>query len=178
MNPLVRIGAIVAFTIAPLAGCKTGPASTMQVKTSGGQVAGMARFKTYSHEENLTPPPGYATGRMTPELLEKVRVQIDVHLQKKGYVVAPPGTGELVVRISWGIRTVLQEPTGAAANAGAPGQADQVGKLVIDVYERANNSELFHGFAKDEIHSRDVNGTKVATAVDLLLEPVPRAEAR
>ena len=183
MNRRSRIGAVVAFATAlfaplSLGACKTGPAATMQVKTSGAQVAAMARFTTYSHEENLTPPPGYATGRMTPELLEKVRMQIDAHLQKKGYVLAPPGTGELVVRIAWGVRTVLQEPTGAAAKAGAPAQVDQVGKLVVDVYERANNSELFHGFAKDEIHSRDVNGTKVATAVDLLLEPVPTTGAR
>lgn len=160
------------------AACKTGPASTMQVKTVSGQVADMARFATYAHEENLTPPPGYATGRMTPELLEKVRQQLDAGLAKKGYTVAPPGTGEMVVRISWGIRTVLHEPTGAAATAGAPTQADQVGKLVVDVYERGKDVPLFHGFAKDEIHSRDVNGDKVATAVELLLEPVPARPAR
>lgn len=158
--------------------CKTGPAGTMQVKTVSGQAADMARFATYSHEENLTPPPGYATGRMTPELLEKVRAQLDAGLAKKGYTVAPPGAGEMVVRIAWGIRTILHEPTGAAATAGAPTQADQVGKLMIDVYERGKDVPLFHGFAKDEIHSRDVDGAKVATAVELLLEPVPARAAR
>lgn len=158
--------------------CKTGPAGTMQVKTVSGQVADMARFRTYSHEENLTPPPGYATGRMTPELLDKVRLHLDAELAKKGYAVAPPGTGEMVVRIAWGIRTVLHEPTGAAATAGAPTQAEQVGKLVVDVYERGKDVALFHGFAKDEIHARDVNGDKVATAVELLLEPVPARATR
>lgn len=142
----------------------------MQVKTNSAVVQNVARHRTYSHETAALPPAGYATTALTPEVLEKVRRRIDVEMEKKGYVLVP--AGDLVVRISSGVRTVEDHPTGAAAAAGAPEEHDQIGSLVVDIFDRANEGHLFHGFAKDEVHA-DANDEQINKAVTKILEPLP-----
>ena len=165
-----RVLPIVALAVAAVAGCHNTPESTMQVKTNSAAVSNVARYRTYSHETAALAPAGYAPTAFTPDVLEKVRRRIDVEMEKKGYVLVP--TGDLGVRISSGVRTVDDQPTGTAAAAGAPADRDQVGALVIDVFDRANEGHLFHGYAKDEVHS-DADDEQIDKAVMNILEPLP-----
>ncbi len=161
---------IVVVAVAAVTACHHTPDSTMQVKTNSAVVTNVARHRTYSHETAPVAPAGYATTAFTPDVLEKVRRRIDVEMEKKGYVRVP--SGDLVVRISSGVRTVDDEPAGMAAAAGAPVDRDQVGALVIDIFDRANEGHLFHGYAKDEVHA-DADEEQIDKAVMHILEPLP-----
>ena len=164
---------IVAFTL--LEACATGPSSTLQVKTNSAVVANVAAHRTYAHAVATTPA-GYSEGRLTPETLAMARTRVDENLDAKGYVLAPTEEeADMIVRLSSGIRLRVQEPTGASANAGAPTETDIVGKLVVDLFDRKTGGQLFHGYARDEIHRDDVDGKKLGTAVRLILEPIPAA---
>jgi len=142
----------------------------MRVKTNSAVVENVARHRTYSHETAALPPAGYAETALTPEVLAKVRRRIDVEMEKKGYVLVP--SGDLVVRISSGVRIVDDQPTGTSAAVGAPEDRDRIGSLVIDIFDRANEGHLFHGYAKDEVHA-DANEEQIDRAVTKILEPLP-----
>ena len=169
---IFRAAPVVAFAFAfmTLAGCHKTPDSTMRVKTNSAVVANAAQHRTYSHEEAPVAPAGYARTTLTPEVLDKVRRRIDVEMEKKGYVLVP--SGDLVVRISAGVRTVEDQPTGASNAAGAPAEQDRLGALVIDIFDRENEGHLFHGFARDEVHG-DANEEQINRAVMQILEPLP-----
>jgi len=169
--PVSRVLAVVALAAAAVCSCHDAAQSTMQVKTNSAVVSNVARHRTYSHETAPRAPAGYETTAFTPELLGKVRRQIDVEMEKKGYVLVP--SGDLVVRISSGVRTAEDQPTGSAAAAGAPGEQDRIGSLVIDIFDRANEGHLFHGYAKDEVHSAGATDDQIAAAVTKILEPLP-----
>lgn len=162
---------MLVLTAAAVTACHKAPRDTMRVETNSAVVSNVARYRTYSHETASSAPIGYAPTALTPEVLEKVRWQIDAEMEKKGYVLVP--SGDLVVRISSGVRTVESQPTGGAAAAGAPAERDRVGTLVIDIFDRANEGHLFHGFAKDEIHTAVVDDKQIKEAVTEILEPLP-----
>ena len=142
----------------------------MRVKTNSAVVSNVARYRTYSHETAPVAPAGYSPTALTPEVLDKVRRRIDVEMEKKGYVLVP--SGDIVVRISSGVRTVEDQPTGAANAAGAPSDYDRLGVVVVDLFDRANEGHLFHGYARDEVHA-DANEEQINRAVMQILEPLP-----
>lgn len=164
---VLALGALAAFAV----GCASNPTSTMRVKTNSAVVSTVAEHRTYSHETAEQAPAGYAETALTPEVLEKVRQQIDVEMEKKGYQRVP--VGDLVVRISAGVRAGLEEPTGTAAVQGAPVTRDRIGSLVIDVFDRENQGHLFHGYARDQIHGDGPKDTQIDEAVKKILEPLP-----
>jgi hypothetical protein len=106
-------------------------------------------------------------------VLEKVRRNIDALLQSKGYILDP--SGELVVRISTGNRVVEDQPSGAAAVAGAPAKVEAEGALIIDIVERGTEKKLFHGFASDALPGAEVQDEKIAAAVTQILGPIPQS---
>ena len=165
---------VVALSLAVLGGCHTTPDSTMRVKTHSGVVSNVARYHTYSHETATQAPVGY-TGQFAPEVLEKVRQDIDLEMQKRGYVLTE-ANGDLVVRISGGVRMVQDEPTGGAALAGAPVELDRIGALVVDIFDRKNQGHLFHGYARDELRGEHASDAQIKSAVTKLLEPLPTAD--
>lgn len=146
---------------------------TMQVTTHSAVISSMAGHKTYAFESIAPAPPGDAQWAGAPLAIAQVKQRIDAEMQAKGYVLDP--NPELVVRISIGVRKVVEEPQGSAAINGAPVMTDTVTDLEIDVFDRANNGHLFHGKAQDELHHREVDGDKLAKAVRIILEPVPPA---
>jgi Domain of unknown function (DUF4136) len=152
-------------------GCHKSPSSTMRVKTNSAVVSNVAAYRTYSHETADQAPAGYAATPFTPEVLEKVRRRIDVEMEKKGYVLVP--AGDLVVRISSGVRVVEDQPTGTAAAVGAPAERDRIGALVIDVFDRENQGHLFHGYARDELRAEDADDKQIHDAVTTILAPLP-----
>lgn len=175
MSALVRRLSFFAFLV-PVAGviavgCHPSPTSTMQVRTNSAVVQNVANYRTYSHETAYSAPAGYATTNLTPEVLERVRTRIDIEMMKKGYVFVP--SGELVVRISSGVRTKTEEPRGSAAAADLPAKPEQIGALVVDIFDRENDSHLFHGYAKDEIHTAMATDEQISTAVSTILAPLP-----
>jgi hypothetical protein len=148
----------------------------MQVKTNSAVASNVAKYRTYSHETAEKAPQGYATTRFTPEVLEKVRQDIDFEMQKRGYVLAESNS-DLVVRISSGTRVVTDEPTGGSALAGAPTETDRVGALVVDIFDREHQGHLFHGYAKDELRAGEATDKQIKGAVTKILEPLPAAGA-
>jgi len=142
----------------------------MRVKTNSAVVSSVAQYRTYSHETAPVAPAGYSPTKLTAEVLEKTRRRIDVEMEKKGYVLVP--SGDLVVRISSGVRTVDDHPTGAVNAAGAPEDRDRLGAIVVDIFDRANEGHLFHGYARDEVHA-DANEEQINRAVMQILEPLP-----
>lgn len=171
---LLSLAAVFALSSAACGGATTQSSSSkMLVKTNGAVVSNVARHKTYSHETAAQPPVGYVPTRMTPAVLDKVRQDIDADLQRKGYVLA--NDGELVVRISQGVRSVREEPTGSSAVAGAPEIPDTRSALVIDVFERATNGHLFHGFARDDVDPTTIDEKKLNEAVTKILAPLPES---
>jgi hypothetical protein len=165
-----RVLPVVVVAVAVFAGCHKTPDSTMRVKTNSAVVSNVAQYRTYSHEVAPVAPAGYSPTAFTPEVLEKVRRRVDLEMEKKGYVLVP--SGDLVVRISSGVRTVEDQPTGAANAAGAPADRDRLGALVVDIFDRSNEGHLFHGFARDEVHV-DANDDQINRAVMQILEPLP-----
>lgn len=162
---------VLAVGLALVVGCASKPTTTMRVKTSSAVVGTVAQHRTYSHETADQAPAGYVATTLTPEVLEKVRRQIDVEMEKKGYQLVP--AGEVVVRISAGVREALDQPTGRAAVEGAPVERDRVGSLVIDVFERSSEGHLFHGYARDEIYGNGPKDAQIQEAVRKILEPLP-----
>jgi hypothetical protein len=163
---------LLALPLLVLGGCNKTPDSTLQVKTHSAVVKNVARYRTYSHETAALPPQGYAVNRFTPEVLDAARREIDVEMQKRGYIRAE-ANGDIVVRISSGVRTVEEEPTGSTARAGAPVMTDRIGALVVDVFDRQNQGHLFHGYAKDEMRGEKMSDTQIKTQVTKILEPLP-----
>jgi hypothetical protein len=147
-----------------------GSTSSMTVTTSG-DVSSVAAYKTYSHATAKNAPEGYMREELRPELLERIRQEVDRQLQTKGY--QPADNGELVVRISTGRRKVEDQPTGAAAAIGAPAETDEEGAIVIDIFEQSSQKQLFHGYAHDVIHGDEVKDAQVRAAVGKMLADVP-----
>lgn len=145
----------------------------MHVTTHGAVVASMASHKTYAYEAVAPAPPGTAHWAGAATAIDTVKRCIDRELQARGYVLDPqPG---LLVRISIGTHQVHDEPTGSAATNNAPPTTDDMTRLHIDVFDRANGGHLFHGIARDELQSPEPDPEQLAMQVRLILEPVPRA---
>jgi len=167
--------AAALFIVLALAACTPSKdrMGTMQVKTQSAVIASMTGHKTYAYESIAPAPPGDAQWAGAPLAVAQVKERIDAHMQAKGYVLDP--NPELVVRISIGVRRVVEEPKGSAALNGAPVMTDTVTDLAIDIFDRENNGHLFHGTARDELHHREVDPDKLSKAVRVILEPVPPA---
>ena len=164
---------VLALSFAAV-GCHQTPGSTMRVQTNSAAASNVARYRTYSHETADKAPRGYATTAMTAGTLDKVRADIDMEMQKRGYVHAETG-GDLTVRISAGVRVVDDQPTGGAAQAGAPSDQDRIGALVVDIFDRENSGHLFHGYARDELHTDSATDAQIRSAVTKILAPLPAA---
>ena len=163
---------IAILCVASALGCHPALTSTMRVETNSAAVSNITRYQTYSHATAGSAPAGYTATRFTPEVLEKVRARIDIEMTKLGYTFVAEG-GDLVVRTSAGVRERLEEPTGRAAISGAPERQQQVGSLVIDIFDRKNGGHLFHGYARDEIHTKTATDDQINAAVTAILAPVP-----
>lgn len=164
---------VMLVALALVAGCAREKAGTMQVKTSGTVVASMAGHKTYAYESIAPAPEGTVHWGGADVAIGQVKERIDGELQAKGYVLDP--NPALLIRISVGVKTAVDEPQGSAALNNAPIMTNTVTVLSIDIFDHANNGHLFHGTAQDELHHREVDGDKLAKAVRLILEPVPPA---
>jgi hypothetical protein len=167
----MSLRSVVISAVLALGACGGGSGSPV-VHTSGAELESLGRYRTYAHATAQENPEGYAErGALRAEVLEKVRRDVDAELQKKGY--APDPNGELVVRISTGHRTTLEQPTGRSAAAGAPEKEQIEGALVIDILERASGKPLFHGFARDVVRGGKVEDAQIGQAVSKILEPIP-----
>jgi hypothetical protein len=157
--------ALVAFLL--VGGCDTPKPPT--VTTSGAEVSSLTRYGTYSYApaEEAYAPEGYARGSPSPELLDRVRRDVDAELQQKGYRYAE--NGELVVRISTGTRTVDRRIARGVRTL------ETQGALVIDILDRNSGAEIFHGLARDAIRNDKVDDEQIARAVSKVLEDVPRS---
>jgi hypothetical protein len=171
---MVRSAALVLVLTIAAAGCSRPAASAMAVKTSSAVVAGVAQHRTYSHEDSRFAPHGYRAA-FGPETVAKIRAQIDAEMQRRGYVLA--GDGDLVVRLACGVRVASDTPTGAAAAAGAPSSEDTLGIIVVDIFERGGEGQLFHGYARDELRGATMKEARIAEAVRKVLAPLPDASA-
>lgn len=171
----LRSAAATTLLVLLAAACTPGKdrMGTMQVTTQSAVIASMAGHKTYAFESIAPAPPGDAQWAGAPLAVAQVKERIDAEMQAKGYVLDP--NPELVIRISIGVRKVIDEPKGSAALNGAPVTTNTVTDLEIDVFDREDNGHLFHGTARDELHHREVDGDKLAKAVRIILEPVPPA---
>lgn len=156
------------------AGC-AGANDTMKVKTTETTAASVARYRTYSKENAKLAPEGFEASPLSGEALGKIQGLIDDELTKRGYV--PSSDGELVVRVSTGRRTVYKQPAGRAAVVGAPAEPGSQGQLVIDVFERATNQKVFHGFATDDVEPGRLDDAKLAEAVSRILADIPISTA-
>jgi hypothetical protein len=152
-----------------------GGPSKLEVKTTDAKVESVAMHKTYSHATAENAPSGYAAGEITPDVIERVRREVDTHLQQKGYVLDAGGGGELIVRLSAGTREVANVPSGGAARIGAPVTYDTQRAIVIDILARAANETLFHGYARYDADLSSMDPAKVREAVARTLASVPRA---
>jgi hypothetical protein len=169
----VRIRATVLALVLAACGSAT---SDLAVQTTGAEVSTLTGRETYTHAVAQNAPEGFARPDINPELMAKIRTDIDATMQSKGYTIAPPGTeAKLVVRISTGHRTVEKAPAGRRAAAGASTEETE-GALVIDILDRASGKQIFHGFARDGLAGDRVEDSQIADAVRKILDPVPSAQ--
>lgn len=170
----LRSAAVITLTsLVLLAGCARDKVGTMQVKTTSAVVASMAGHKTYAYESIAPAPEGTVQWGGATVAIAQVKERIDGEMQAKGYVLDP--NPELLIRISIGVKTAIDEPQGTAALNNAPVMTNTVTAMNIDIFDLANNGHLFHGTSQDELHHREVDGDKLAKAVRLILEPIPPA---
>jgi hypothetical protein len=171
ISPIRRSVLVLSFFVAAAAtaGCSPNP----QVQTNSANVAGVARYKTYLIEITDSPPAGYRPAARSRNVLEMARPKIEAAMGKKGYTASAGAEADLIVRVSAGVRTVVDQPTGTAAIDGAPSETDEVSTLVINIIDMKSKEKLFEGAAKKEIHSRQVKDEDVAFAVTQMLDPVP-----
>lgn len=163
------------FTLAAPSGCApaTHSLGTMHVTTNGAVVASMANHKTYAFESVAPAPPSSVQWTGAAGAIQSIKTNVDREMQGRGYVLDPePG---LVIRISIGTHQQRDDATGSAAVFDAPSTTDQMIQLHIDVFDRANGGHLFHGVAKDELHSPEPEAEQLAKQVRLIFEPVPRS---
>lgn len=163
---------VLALSAGGCAGGAQNPGN-MRVKTTSAVVSSMSGHRTYAYEALAPAPPGDAQWTGAQAAIAEVKEHVDADLQAKGYVLSP--TPEMMVRISMGVRSVRQEPTGSMATLGAPSETDTQQDLVIDVFDYENGGHLFHGTASNPLHHREPGENKLAKAVRLILEPVPPA---
>lgn len=168
LRALTLTGAVTAA----LVGC-AGASDTMKVETTETTAASVARHRTYTKENAQLAPEGFEASPLSIEARGKIQGMIDDQLIKRGYV--PSDDGELVVRVSTGRRTVYKQPAGRAAVVGAPAEPESQGQLVIDIFERASNEKVFHGFATDEVETGKLDDAKLAEAVSRILADIPLA---
>jgi hypothetical protein len=177
VRSIARSGVSAIAIVTALAAVTAACGNKVQVKTTSADVSSIARNRTYAHDPADGTPPGSSDPARAQQLLETARKQIDGELQRKGYALAAPGEADMIVRVTSAVRQVVDEPTGAMAAAGAPGELDTVGSLSIEIVERASRESLFRGVAKKEIHTRRVAENEVAAAVTEILEKVPASQA-
>jgi hypothetical protein len=177
MSPISKLRRSLSLSVLCcliVGGCATNP----QVQTNSANVAGVARHKTFLIEMTESPPAGYKPAVRSKTVLEMARPKIEAALVKKGYSASPGAEADLIVRVSAGVRTVVDQPTGTAAIDGAPSETDEVSTLVINIIDMKSKEKLFEGAAKKEIHSRQVKDEDVAFAVTQMLDPVPASSAK
>lgn len=163
---------VLSLAIAGCAGGSQNPGN-MQVKTTSAVISSMSGHKTYAYEAIAPAPAGDAQWAGAQNAIAEVKEHIDAGMKAKGYVLSP--NPEMVIRISMGVRTVREEPTGSKARLNVPEGSDTQQDLAIDVFDFSNGGHLFHGTASNPLHHREPGENKLAKAVRLILEPVPPA---
>jgi hypothetical protein len=166
---------LVAATLLAAA-CGSNNPNNVEVKAADGKLEAIARHKTYSRADAKEAPSTYVKGELTPEVLDAVGAVVDEALTQKGYVAADE-KAELFVRISAGTRDV-KSAMGSAGRAGAGQQTDTQRGIVVDIFDRASNEQLFHGYALYEADPEVVDQSKIRAAVTSTLSTVPRSSAR
>lgn len=161
----------LAMAVLVAACSSTGP---QKVKTTGkAQSAELTHYRTYAQETAQEAPVGYELTSLAPEAEQEIRESVDEELAKRGYVQAPPGQADLVVRSASGWRKIEKAPTGQALIVGAPETEETQAELVIDIFDRATGDKVFHGFAREEVEPGKVKGKKISHTVSKVLEKVP-----
>ncbi|MBX3229025.1 MAG: DUF4136 domain-containing protein [Labilithrix sp.] len=161
---------VLVFVLAACAPSKD-RVGTMQVTTHSAVISSVSGHKTYAFEATAPTPDGTVQWADAPQTLAIIRERIEGEMRARGYVLDPDP--ELLVRISLGVKKVLEEPKGMAAQHGAPSMTNDVTELHIDVFDRSNGGHLFHGSASDELHHREPDPDRIAKQVRLIMEPVP-----
>lgn len=155
--------------------CSSNP-NNLEVKAADGKLESIARHKTFSRVNAREAPSTFRKGELTPEVLDAVGAVVDEELKQKGYV-AGAENADLLVRISAGTREV-KTATGGAQRAGAAAQTETQRGLVVDIFARASNDQLFHGYARYDADPEVVDQDKIRAAVASTLANVPRSSAR
>lgn len=170
---LRRSVSMLFLVSAAIVGCSS---PKPDVRTSSSNAAGIARHKSFSVEVSDTPPPGYSPAARSKNVMDMARPKVEAELARKGYVAATGAESDLIVRLSAGVRTVVDQPSGRVAIEGAPADLDEVSTLAVTIIDRKSSESLFSGTAKKEIHRTTVKESDVAYAVTQILEPVPAAD--
>ena len=159
-----------------LSAAACGGGSALRVKTDDAKVAMVARHRTYSQEIAQTAPGTYAKGELTPEVVQEMGRAVDQEMGQRGYSLVTDGSGELVVRIAAGSRTSLDQPTGSAAARGGASATEATERgIVIDIFERATNEQLFHGYGRYDANPASMDEKKVREAVARIAATIPPA---
>lgn len=164
--------ATLFLVTAAITGCASPPP---HVETSSASPAGIALRKSFVIEVSDTPPPGYTPAARSRDVLDMARPKVEAELTRKGYVAKAGGEADMIVRLSAGMRTVVDQPSGRVAAEGAPADVDEISTLALTIVDRKSSETLFSGTAKKEIHRQTVKDADVAYAVTQILEPVPAA---
>ncbi len=159
--------------VASLALTACGP--KVQVKTTETNVAIVGHYKTYSYDASDSAPTGFAKTGLTSPILERVRLEVDAEMQRRGYTRTADGRGDLVIHIAAGTRQVLDPPSVATERHGDSASVDTERGIAIEIARQGSPEKLFHGYARYEAEPNSIDAGKIHAAVVETLAGVPNS---
>jgi hypothetical protein len=146
--------------------------------------APFAQFRTFSFAVPEGPPPGYRTSARSVRILAQMKPLVAEALEKKGYVPAAQGEGDVILACGAGRREVGEEvrmplPSQVTAISGEEYEdLDFIeGGIVIDAFDR-NGGQVWHGAARTEIDPQKPNAERLRQTVDRALARFPAHPTR
>ncbi len=178
MKPVVSV---LAGLLA-LGGAACAPPTDVQ--TTSLETAPIVHYRTFSfapttgasayHQRALS---DYPQSPRSAHVIDLMKASITQALEQKGYVLAPPGQGELVILCSAGrrdVETVVGRSWRVTARGGDGDETRSAveGGIVIDVLDRTGG-QVWHGAATTEIDPQKPDDARVRGVVDRVMKPFP-----
>lgn len=154
-------------------------APDVQVHAASVPAADFAQYRTYSFGVPEAAPVGYALTARSVEVERRLQPLIAAALEQKGYVASAGREGDMVVRFASGARErVVKRLSRMATAAGESAHHDYVeGDIVVDVFDGASRSQVFHGSASAEVDSVAIDDQLLGRAVRDMLATFPEERA-
>jgi hypothetical protein len=159
----------------------TGDATGATVHAEANPAARFDHYRTFSFGTPENAPPGYLMAKRSVEVERRLQGLVEAALTEKGYLPAFTPRGDIVILFGTGqrdVQTHQQSDVGGEWLASDENTDSTEGKLVIDVFDGATKTHLWHGSSRETVNPDRINDQRLRAYVHELFSSFPDAKVR